>query len=1009
MKRLFAAALLFGLLPASVAVCQPPTLSHSLPAGVQPGKATDVVFHGANLAGAASLWSNVPLAGTLTPGVDQNGTQPASVSFQLTPAADVSLGVVGVRVSTGKGISNLRLLLIDDLPAAVKVGTNKTLPTAQLLAPPIAIDGAADAESSDFYKITVAAGQRLSFEVFARRLGSPLDPVIRLLSADGRELAFSDDEPSTGADSRLSYKFATAGDYYLELRDVRFQGGGGHRYRLRIGDFPLPSVTYPLAAQKGTAASVQVAGKSVELPGPMAVNVPASVPGDRLNVSTSYAPGQGSSWVTLLTTDTGDQLEIEPNDTPETSTPVKVPGAIEGRFESKGDRDYYQFEAKKGDRFVFTGQTRSLGSPSDLFMRLYNAEGAQLAEAEDTGAEEGILNFTFPADGIYRLRAEDTNHRGGSDEAYRIQVEPYQPGFSLVAAAEKLDAPQNGVFVVKVTAARRDYNGPITLSVEGAGKECKLRHHVIPEGKPETTLTVTLGPDLAAGQTTLVKITGEAKIGAVEYRTTASTLVAMRTGLSGLPFPPAALDGTLALGVAPVFPPFFSLTAPTPLVALTQPSAKASLKVQLARSNGFDDKVSLTAQGLPKGVTAAAAAIEKGKAEVALELTSAEAIPPGKHTIRVVGDATFQNQPQQVVLDQVTIEGPPVAIAFAAAGPLPVGGKQKATLSFLGDVQPVAAAATYQSGVTRGAEGPRAPALAGFEADNKAASFSGVNKAPGNDRLTAQLPTPSLGDYSIELWIYNTRDLSQPNSPAISGYFFSRPGTASAANAQPGDHLGIGGIESSPRDRLFFYNGQTLVAGRTTLPINTWHHVALVRASDDLKIYLDGEVANPEIQTAAPKNFNANQIVLGSRNDGYGPFQGRLDEVAFFDAALAPAQVQAHFNAAKAMTPARDVVLKDNPLAYWRLEETEGALAKSVAPPHKRLVKLAWKNLPAGLTAPEQVLLVDAQNKVEVELAATAAVAPGKLDKLVVAGTTPYGEQDFTAESVPSVLEVNKP
>ena len=375
----------------------------------------------------------------------------------------------------------------------------------------------------------------------------------------------------------------------------------------------------------------------------------------------------------------------------------------------------------------------------------------------------------------------------------------------------------------------------------------------------------------------------------------------------------------------------------------------------------------------------------------------------------MIGSATFQNQPQRVVLDKVTIDGPPIAIAFAAAGPLAVGGKQKGVLSFLGEVQPVAAAAVYQSGVTRGAEGPRPPALVGFEADNKAASFSGIDKAPGDDRLTAQLPTAGSGDYTLELWIYNTRDLAQPNSPAISGYFYSRAGTPNATNAQPGDHLGIGGVESSPRDKLFFYNGQTLVPGRTTLAINTWHHVTLVRAGDDVKVYLDGEVANPEIQTTAAKNFNASQIVLGTRSDGFGPFQGRLDEVAVFDAVLTPAQIQAHFNAAKAAAPARDVILKDNPLAYWRLDETEGQLAHSIAPPHKRLVKLAWKNLPAGLSAPEHVLLTDAQNKIEIELAATAAVAPGKLDKVVVAGTTPIGEQDFTAESVPSVIEVNKP
>jgi concanavalin A-like lectin/glucanase superfamily protein len=191
--------------------------------------------------------------------------------------------------------------------------------------------------------------------------------------------------------------------------------------------------------------------------------------------------------------------------------------------------------------------------------------------------------------------------------------------------------------------------------------------------------------------------------------------------------------------------------------------------------------------------------------------------------------------------------------------------------------------------------------------------------------------------------------------------------------------------------------------------LNAWHHVALVRTGDDIKVYLDGDVANPEIQGAAAKNFNASQITLGTRSDGFGPFQGRLDEVAVFDAALQPPQIQAHFAAAKAAAPARDVILKDNPVAYWRLDETDGQVARSIAPPHKRLVKLAWKNLPAGLSAPDQVVLVDAQDKVEVELSAAASVAPGKLDKIVVAGTTNVGEQEFTAESPPAVIEVNKP
>lgn len=1009
MKPLAKAALLFVLWPASTVFGQAPNLSHLVPAGVPAGKPVDVVFHGGNLAGVTGLWSNLPLSAELTPGIEGNGTQAGSVSYRLTIPADTPPGVAGIRVATGQGISNLRLFLVDDLPSTVKAGGNKSLETAQAVSVPMAVDGACDGESSDYYKFNAAEGQRVSVEVFARRLGSPLDPVIRLLAPDGRELEFSDDELSSGADGRFTHTFDAAGEYFIEIRDIRYQGGGGHRYRLRIGDFPLVSVPYPLAVQKGTSAGVQLTGPAVELSGPVAVTVPAEVPGDRLRVAGSYGDGRGSAWATIIASDTPEQLENESNDTPETSTQVVVPGAIDGRFEVAGDIDYYQFEAKKGQRLIFSGQARSLASPCDLFLRLYNADGGKLAEAEDAGNQEGKLDFTFPADGVYRLRAEETNRRGGADFVYRVVAEPYQPGFTLSAEAESVNAPKDGVFVVKVKAARRDYGGPITLSVEGAGEGSQVAGNVIPENKPETTMRVTLGPSLSPGQIATARIIGTAKVGDAEFRTTADTLAALQGALSGLPFPPAEIDGTIGLGVGPVFPQFFQLAVASPSLALVKGGSTGSLKVQVTRSNGFEDKVTVSAEGLPAGVTAKAAAIEKGQNEVALELASAQAIPPGKHAFKLVGSANFQNQPQKFVVDQVSLEGPPVAIAFAPAGPLPVGGKQKGTLTLTGDVSPIAAAATYQSGVTRGTEGPRAAEFKGFEADNKAAAFSGVDKGPGDDRLTARLPTTATGDYTVEMWLYNTRDLSQPNSPAISGYVFSRPGGAAASGAQPGDHLGIGGVESSPRDKLFFYDGETMVPGRTTLSTNAWHHVAIVRSGDEVKVYLDGDVANPEIQAKAAKRFRSNEIVLGTRSDGYAPFQGRLDEVAFFDSALTPEQVAAHFAAAKAESPARDTILKDNPLAYWRLDETEGQTAASIAPAHKRLVKLAWQNLPAGVSVPAEIVLVDAQNALEIELAAADSVPAGKLENVVVSATTPAGGADFTADSVPATIEVNKP
>lgn len=1006
MKLLIRAALALGLLPVGMAFGQVPAISRISPAGVPPGSPVDVVITGGNLAGVTGLWSNLPLTAELTPDVEKNGQQADRVSYRVHVPADVPLGVAGLRVATGQGVSNLRLFLVDDLPTTAKAGGNKTIDTAQVISLPMAVDGNCDAESSDFYRIGASAGQRISVEVFARRLGSPLDPVIRLLSAEGRELASSDDDPATGADGRFTHTFATAGDYFIEIRDIRYQGSAGHQYRLRIGDFPLVSVPYPLAMAKGASSTVQLVGAGVELSS--AVNVPAAVPADRLGVVASYGAGQGSAWTTLVASDQPDELEQEPNNAPEQATRVTLPGALTGQFAAAGDVDWYEFEAKKGQRLVFAGQARSLGSPCDLYLRLYDAKGGKLAEAEDAGVEEGRFNHTFGADGVYRLRVEETNHQGGRDVVYRVVAKPYQPGFTLAAAAERVNAPAGGVFVVKVTAARRGYNGPIKISVAGAGEGCQVRGDTIPEKKPATTIRVTLGKDLSPGHFGTLQIIGQAKIGENEFRATADCRGALRGAFAGLPYPPAALEGTLGLGVGPVFPQFFQLAAAAPSVSLAKAGATAALKVQLTKSHGFNDKVALSLQGLPEGVTAKAATIEKGKNEAAVELTAEKALPPGAHAVRVVGSATFKNQPQQFVLEKVSLVGPPIAIAFAPAGAVPAGGKQTGTLTFVGDVTPVAAPATYLGSVARGAAGPASEAFAGFEADNKSAAFSGIDQAPGDDRLAAELPTKARGDYTIEMWLFNTRDLREPNSPAVSGYLFSRPGTATAENAQPGDHLGIGGVESTPRDKLFFYDGVNLVSGRTKLALGAWHHVALVRSGNEVKVYLNGQ-AEPEISAAAAKTYDASRVVLGTRADGYAPFQGRLDEVAFFDRALTGEQVAAHFAAAKAKTPARDVVLKDNPLAYWPLGETEGSLAASVAPPRVRLVKLAWQNLPTGLSAPAEILLANAQNTAQVELAAADSVPPGKLENVAVAGTTRAPGGEFTAQSPAVVVEVTKP
>jgi len=209
---------------------------------------------------------------------------------------------------------------------------------------------------------------------------------------------------------------------------------------------------------------------------------------------------------------------------------------------------------------------------------------------------------------------------------------------------------------------------------------------------------------------------------------------------------------------------------------------------------------------------------------------------------------------------------------------------------------------------------------------------------------------------------------------------------------------------------LFLYNGHAVLSGKTPLTLGAWHHVVLARAGEEVRLYLDGQVDAPEVQGNLPHNFDGHQLFFGTRSDDLAPLMGRLDEIAVFRSALTPAQVQAHFGAAKAPGSYRDAVLKDAPIAYWRLGETQGQVAENIAPAgDQRMVALAWKNLPKGVTAPDRVSLPVGKATVEVELAAAGDAAVGKFDKILVAATTNIAGEDVTAESPPAALEIAKP
>lgn len=581
-----------------------PVGTHTTPSAVAPGKTTVITFHGNNLGGATTLWTSVSAK------VEAQTNDVRQATFRLTLPGDAPLGLAGAWLATTNGVANLLPILVDDLPTVAADPKNAgTRETAQELMPPVAVDSACKASRAEFFKVSAKAGQSLSVEVVAARLGSKLDPQLRLLDATGRELALADDSTGLGADAHLQHRFTADTTCYLEVRDVSWQGGADYRFRLRVGNFPLIATTFPL--------SPGLRGNSLPIP---------------------------------------EVKETEPNDTAAQATPFTPPGALNGRFAAPRDRDWFSFTAQQGQRLLFTSETRRAGSPAELFIRLESATGALLAESDASSTNDVALDVTFKQDGPVRLAVEDLLRRGGPEFAYRLRVEPFTPGFTLHAETNRFSPPQGGVFVTKVTAQRRGYNGPIALALSGEAGRFPLVSNVIAQGKSETVVRATVPDDVSPGTLLAFSLTGHATNENLALTATASTRGTLAATWPTVPFPPAELDGILAVGVGPRLPDFFQLALAPNVVQFPAAGGKASFTVRVTGTDkAFNTKVEFAFERLPDGLTARLTKEANGAGDYTVELSSTAAVPPGEREFQITGTGTWRDQTRRVTLAKVPL------------------------------------------------------------------------------------------------------------------------------------------------------------------------------------------------------------------------------------------------------------------------------------------------------------------------------------------------------------------
>ncbi len=148
---------------------------------------------------------------------------------------------------------------------------NNLLQSAQPITLPLTINGDISRPGDwDVYRFQGKKGQTVSAEVFARRLQSPLDSILKLTDAAGKELAVNDDEKDLAsgltthhADSRLLATLPADGTYSLQVGDAQGAGSDAHAYRLRVAeaqpDFELRVMPSCLNMYAGDTVKLEVA------------------------------------------------------------------------------------------------------------------------------------------------------------------------------------------------------------------------------------------------------------------------------------------------------------------------------------------------------------------------------------------------------------------------------------------------------------------------------------------------------------------------------------------------------------------------------------------------------------------------------------------------------------------------------------------------------------------------------------------------------------------------------
>ena len=447
---------------ASSAFAKAPTLEHLFPAGASRGSTVEVTAAGQFERWPVRGWASI--RGIEIKALGEKG------KLSVTIAPDAAPGVHWVRLFDDEGATTPRPFVVGSLPEVNEVEPNdEPGQTQRVEASGVVVNGRfAKSGDVDGFRVALKKGQTLVASMEANRLlGSPMDGVLQVASADGFVLAQVDDDHDR--DPQIVFEAPSDGEYvvrgfafpFVQESTIRFAGAPTYIYRLTLTTGGFVDHAYPLAVSASSTSEVEMVGW----------NVTEAV--RRRKIEAIEEEGDFSldhpllaNPVEVQVVDEPSIVEVEPDD-PGHPQAISLPVAVSGRIDPPRDVDAFEFFARKGEPLVFKVESRSLGRPLDAVLRIVDGSGSTIVEVDD--ARKGFdpeVRFNAPGDGTYRLSVRDLNGQGGPRYAYLLTAGRPRADFAMTLKADRFAiTPGKPLDVVVAVDRREGYDEPIEVGL----------------------------------------------------------------------------------------------------------------------------------------------------------------------------------------------------------------------------------------------------------------------------------------------------------------------------------------------------------------------------------------------------------------------------------------------------------------------------------------------------------------------------------------------------------------